>query len=347
MLSKAVKFIMRRRDPGPDPPVETVINGGILSLPVELLQQIRSYLPLPSAAAFAFSNRHICDAVGQQLFAELRKTENKVDKLIFLALMQKDQEVWLCENCERLHPRDFDRRRFCEDDDGFEYPFGYRLPSRLVQLAIERQQKGPPYGICPDRLSCAGIFRTPEQRLDYAYRVRVVEGELILRMDVRIRLEEGLKGCSIFLEPCPHRRYTPYDMESKQLQNVHLSVEPVYHSKADYPYIPRDKGDSGTDLDPRLLRKLFLATSRMAGGWPTPSACTHCFCVTGRVRNESYGLWTESLARSYQNVGSGRQGDEKWIRAMSWLGTLNCFEDIRRATQELFEREPPAQRYRD
>ena len=73
-----------------------------------------------------------------------------------------------------LHSRDFDRRQFFENDQSYIYPFGYKLSSRLVQLATERQQKGPGYGICPERLSCAGIFRKPGHlRFDYAQRVRV------------------------------------------------------------------------------------------------------------------------------------------------------------------------------
>jgi hypothetical protein len=56
---------------------------------VELLQQIASHLSLPSAAAFAFSNCRVCDTIGQQPWIDLRKAENKADKLTFLALCRK------------------------------------------------------------------------------------------------------------------------------------------------------------------------------------------------------------------------------------------------------------------
>ncbi|KAI9853640.1 MAG: hypothetical protein M1813_002043 [Trichoglossum hirsutum] len=319
-LSKLAEFITHRKAKAAgSPSVGRAINCTILSLPVELLQQIEGYLSLSSAAAFAFSSRYICHAIGQQSWIKLREMENKADKVAFLSRFHKDQDHWFCEICVKLHPRNFDRSQYYENYDGFTYPFGYQLPSGLVKLAIERQEKGPPHGICPDRLSCAGIFKKHGLQLYYAYRVRVVGGELILRMDVWARPRKA--GHHVpSPDLCSHQGYKS---ERTWAQKESLLLGRTHHYKADYPYVPQDPNNRENPIAPRpyLLNGI---NSR------EPSyLCKYCLRTTTNM-----GLWGEqgeSLARSYQNVGSGDRDDPRWVRSIS--RKLPCLLSLETANQ--------------
>jgi hypothetical protein len=301
LLSSAMKSITRRKTPISKMPVIT--GTSILSLPVELLQQIASHLPLASTAVFAFSNKYICHAIGQDSWVELKKAKHKEDRIAFLCLIG---DSWFCEHCDELHPRAFDRSLYYQKYDGFKYPFGYRLPSRLVQLAIERKQKGPPHGICPDRLSCAGIITNPEMRIHYAYRVFVTDAELLLRMDVRImppRYEPP--------PPCIHSSFTPIIMKK-----VHSQLGPTRHYKADYPYVPRcPEGVSYPNTE--LLKEFFSTlTSIRRRTWN----CRFCNCSMHEASTstlDSIYYSPETIARSFQYVGSGTKGDDKWRRSIT------------------------------
>jgi hypothetical protein len=300
LLSLAMKSITRRKTP--------TSKTSILSLPVELLQQIASHLPLASTAAFAFSNKHICHAIGQDSWVELKKAKHKEDKISFLCLIR---DSWFCHYCDEFHPRAFDLRPYYRKYDGFDYPFGYRLPSRLVQLAIERIQKGPPHGICPDRLSCAGIFIKPGMRFDYAYRVGVVEpGELILRLDVRIMPPRHDPP-----KPCMHSPLPPIIMNQK----VDLQLGPTRHYKADYPYVPRCP-EGVSCPNPQLLKEFSPDAPDIRYTW----ACDFCTCVTKEapLLASNYNSH-EKLARSHQLLGSGAKDDDKWRRSITPASRLS------------------------
>src|ERR1700733_11183527 len=101
LLSLAIKSITRPKTPVLRMPGPVVTGTTILSLPVELLQQITSYLPLASTAAFAFSNKYICHAIGQDAWVELKKPKHKEDRIAFLCLLG---DSWFCEHCDELHP---------------------------------------------------------------------------------------------------------------------------------------------------------------------------------------------------------------------------------------------------
>jgi hypothetical protein len=304
LLSLAMKWITRRKTPISKMPV---VTGSILSLPVELLQQIASHLPLASTAVFAFSNKYICHAIGQDSWVELTKERHKEDQIAFLCLIR---DCWFCENCDEFHPRTFDRSPYYRKYDGFDYPFGYQLPSRPVQLAIERKQKGPPHGICPDRLSCAGIITNPEMRIHYAYRVLATGAELILRMDVRIMPPHYQPP-----PPCIHS-LLPLIIVKK----VHSPLGPTRHYKADYPYVPRcPEGVSYPNTE--LLKEFFgtPATVRRRT-W----SCRFCNCTMHEATTstlDSICHSPETIARSFQCVGSGTKGDEcvddKWRRTIT------------------------------
>jgi hypothetical protein len=296
LLSSAMTSITRRKT------ISKMPVTGILSLPVELLQHIASYLPLASTALFAFSNKHVCHAIGQDSWVELRKEKHKEDKIAFLCLIR---DCWFCENCDEFHPRTFNRSPYYRKYDGFDYPFGYRPPSRLVQLAIERKQKGPPHGICPDRLSCAGIFIQDGIRFDYAYRVLVSQGELILRMDVRIMPPRHDPP-----PPCIHSPLTPIILNRKVRSQ---SEGPTRHHKADYPYVPCCP-EGVSDPNPQLLKELF-------SGADVPGhtqICGFCKCYTMEVPTLASNYNShEKLARSFQFVGSGTENDYKWRRSIT------------------------------
>ncbi|PGH18392.1 hypothetical protein AJ79_00459 [Helicocarpus griseus UAMH5409] len=250
----------------------------LTSLPVELIYSILDFLPLGDPASLSITNRFLSRCIGAKIWSKLKHPENAQEKILFLQNLTKDlseqrDNCWLCDVCKIFH--NYGRNsivktindkidHFGYGDDSHTYPFGYKLSSELVKMAILRAEKGYSHGICPDRLSCAEIVnvRRPQVRIDYAYRVRVVHGELIVKLGTRFRGDNcnaDDNGWENNISECGHDSWPP-SFKNVLLQNIlGFLTENLRHIKAEYPIIPFDeeKPFSAEYQEPRRDQLLF------------------------------------------------------------------------------------------
>lgn len=192
----------------------------------------------------------------------------------------------------------------------------------------------------------------------YAYRARVVHGEVILRMDVRSLQEEQMGCCregTCVPNPCLHHRYTSRIMGSRWSEIAEWFSGTTTHIKADYPYVPRDPSDElgegkcrGREVDRHVFAKMLndppygpLNDALNAPwGWfdGLPScSCLYCYSV---IREAKQDESCECLARSYQSAGKGEKKTPKWIRSISPASDVvarSTVERDRRVLRDLFE----------
>ncbi|KAF2708910.1 hypothetical protein K504DRAFT_455839 [Pleomassaria siparia CBS 279.74] len=154
-------------DPRVAPSLPPPQTAPICSLPIELVQEIRSYLPNPDVASFCLSTRQIYYAVGTgQLSTFLSSSPNKYSRGTKIE-RRKNMEIlerafpshWYCAWCDKFHaqdkeggPKEADKEteRACAKCNSFLHGGegqGYVLRHHHVRLAINHEVWGPEYGI--------------------------------------------------------------------------------------------------------------------------------------------------------------------------------------------------------
>ncbi|CAO2654766.1 Nn.00g114990.m01.CDS01 [Neocucurbitaria sp. VM-36] len=152
----------------------------LLSLPVELIQQITSNLDNASAASFCLSSRFICYAVGtNHLSKHIAASKSRFEKrrTIEAVVERAFSGHWFCAWCDKFHPWSTNdgprtveketRRRDCAEFNSYLHDgANYVLYYHHVRLAINRYLWGPDHGIPLDALSytrssMTKIFKTP------------------------------------------------------------------------------------------------------------------------------------------------------------------------------------------
>ncbi|ORY16738.1 hypothetical protein BCR34DRAFT_506712 [Clohesyomyces aquaticus] len=131
----------------------------IHKLPVEVIQQIASYLEPSNAAAFCLSTRFICYAVGtQQLHNFLSGPTSKIDRRKNIEVLERAfSSHWYCAWCDRFHrhdpahgPRNLPSQSIRDCDECSSYLHAgtdYILTYKHARLALNRNLWGPDYGI--------------------------------------------------------------------------------------------------------------------------------------------------------------------------------------------------------
>ncbi|KAF2808351.1 uncharacterized protein BDZ99DRAFT_464232 [Mytilinidion resinicola] len=143
-------------DPAPIPLQEPALH----KLPVEIIQEIASYLSKLEKASFCLSSRFTCYAVGtQELHTLLRHAYGtKFDRRANNRILERAfPSHWFCAWCDKFHrhdraggPLDFDREtpRECAQFNSFlRCGPGFTLAYHHVRLAMNRHFCGPEYGI--------------------------------------------------------------------------------------------------------------------------------------------------------------------------------------------------------
>ncbi|KAH8724974.1 hypothetical protein GQ44DRAFT_740041 [Phaeosphaeriaceae sp. PMI808] len=154
----------------------------LLSLPVELVQQITSYLDAGSAASFCLSSRFIYYALGSDRLTHYIKASKSrfVKRRAIEAIVERAfPGHWFCAWCDIFHAWDADatgpkntiipgRKRDCADFNSYLHAEGhYVLRFHHVRLAMNRAVWGQPeHGIPVSAFShsqagIAKIYRTP------------------------------------------------------------------------------------------------------------------------------------------------------------------------------------------
>jgi hypothetical protein len=151
----------------------------ILTLPVELIQQVNAHLDTASAAAFCLSSRFIYYALGTNVlsgYVEASKNRFEKRRTIEAVVERAFPGHWFCGWCDKFHPWSADdgpktpargRRRDCADFNSYLYSGSdYVLRYHHVRLAINASLLGPEHGIplsafTHEQRSMAKIFKTP------------------------------------------------------------------------------------------------------------------------------------------------------------------------------------------
>ncbi|OCK80147.1 hypothetical protein K432DRAFT_382480, partial [Lepidopterella palustris CBS 459.81] len=183
-------------------------KASLLKLPVELIQEITSYLSRESAASFCLSSRYTCYAVGtSHLYALLRGANNKHERRANIVILERAFPThWFCAWCDRFHEHqrlggptnpNQERKRECAEFNSFlccgarrEYVLRYHH----VRLAINRHLWGEPYGIPVeaftfDMVDAVSVFNQ-RRKMEVNVEARIVACQLLLKACCEIRIPE-------------------------------------------------------------------------------------------------------------------------------------------------------------
>ena len=176
----------------------------LLSLPVELLQEISTYLSDSEFAAFGLTCKPLYSTLGTKPWQDLR-VQNREDFINLLVLLQRDlPERRLCRKCDKLHgpkfstitlPRAVLTRNSIPAPlirDTAIYLLEPRVPCQKrprrplywithehTRLAIAHQVHGSTFGICMSTLSCSGkksygAFTPMVRNMEFSYDIKPV-----------------------------------------------------------------------------------------------------------------------------------------------------------------------------
>ncbi|KAF1846727.1 uncharacterized protein K460DRAFT_286786 [Cucurbitaria berberidis CBS 394.84] len=177
----------------------------ILSLPIELVQQITLYLDNASAASFCLSSRFICYAVGinhLSKYIDTSKSRFEKRRTIEAVVERAFPGHWFCAWCDKFHmwrardgPRvtEKEKRRDCAEFNSYLHDGNdYMLYYHHIRLAINRKLWGPEHGIPLEALSythssMAKVFKTPVPT-KLQCEARIVHGHFLLHSSWAVTL---------------------------------------------------------------------------------------------------------------------------------------------------------------
>ncbi|OAL03949.1 hypothetical protein IQ06DRAFT_291583 [Phaeosphaeriaceae sp. SRC1lsM3a] len=168
----------------------------LLSLPIELIQQVTSYLDAESAASFCLSSRYIYYALGSDCLTEYinsSKSRFAKRKTIEAIVERAFPGHWYCAWCDIFHSwspssspsntSEITRKRECTDYNSYlSAGPNYVLRFHHVRLALNHSMYGagiPLSAFTHTHASMAKIYRTPVPT-NLSISARIVEGKFIL-----------------------------------------------------------------------------------------------------------------------------------------------------------------------
>ena len=233
-----VNFLAKFRFIHPDRVPDRKRRQSLLSLPVEILQHIRDFLPLSSAASFALCSQTLLKVVGNQSLEPLRADDQTIERRRFLVALQKDLPDWLlCHHCSLFHPVILDEgpedvwcyedEPSCVQENGVVYlDVDFRIRYQHARLLMNHYRFGRPYTENLKRLSYSYSVTIDEMVLESVLWSRIVAGELLVRVKTRVRLlgpwNSGLVNNQ--MPPvCPHLEYYCQDQTLWQTIDCRMS----------------------------------------------------------------------------------------------------------------------------
>jgi len=187
----------------PSPPSP---KAPVLTLPLELIQQVNTYLDTASAAAFCLSGRYIYYALGTEVLSRhVKGSKNRFEKrkIIEAVVERAFPGHWFCGWCDKFHawvaeegPKNQQysrKRRDCADYNSYlDAGDGYKLRFHHVRLAINRASRGDEHGIplsafTHEKKDMARISRTPVPT-KLTVSARIVNGRFLLHSSYAIVL---------------------------------------------------------------------------------------------------------------------------------------------------------------
>ena len=286
-------------------------------LPIEIILEIVSNLPISSAASFALTSRTIRHILGQHILEELKAEVKELH--IFLSLLEKDlPKHFHCHDCESLHR-----------------VFGNEGPRNTFDYVSQAWQKGN-----QERLKCFARVSAPERDLVLLGDYKVFQEDMYLAMkrhhygrphgislknfqDVHLRSSsvDKFQARIISDELYIHReiwaKISPAELEKRFTYPIKLCCHlynDLYLCNDIRDWDARPHRAYGTD---QFLQHVLCTLSHPAkedcmicSGLKQCPACFTEYTITKQGEN------TVAILAWY-NFGTGRHSDEKWRSHMT------------------------------
>lgn len=167
-------------------------NGPICQLPIELIQQIASYLEAQSASSFCLSNRYICYAVGRdQLYKFLHLSSTKFIRRKNIEILERAfPSHWYCAWCDKFHQYEKDggpkrigneTKRDCAEFNSYLHAGKeYVITFHHVRLAVNRVIWGNEYGMGAEDFGFKKVGS-----------VKIGKGQMPMSLEIRAKIVDG------------------------------------------------------------------------------------------------------------------------------------------------------------
>jgi hypothetical protein len=294
----------------------------ILALPIELVQQVTSYLDAGSSASFCLSSRYIYYALGSDRLTDyINSSKSRFAKRRTIeALVERAfPGHWFCAWCDIFHPwdaatgptdtEDGTKRRDCLDFNSYlKASPDYILRFHHIRLALNHSLWGSQHGIPlsafnHSKADMAKIYRTPvPTKLDIS--ARIVEGRFLLHTSFAIILPSWSTSRKHLLE----------------------------HLWPAFPHIlagHRDSENGHTGL-------MAAVDNVIRRGWKYPFTQMCATCATDWSVNchffpHATGGQTRLVIQTWRDLGDGRNPFDTAWRAHG-VGTYGVGSDVLRVT---------------
>jgi hypothetical protein len=285
--------------------IKNTKKAPVLTLPVELVQQVSTYLDDASSASFCLSSRYIYYALGTDALSKhVGASKNRFEKrrTIEAVVERAFPGHWFCAWCDKFHSwgledgpknagQEKEKKRDCADLNSYLHAGpGYILRYNHIRLALNAHLWGPEHGIPllsfeHTEKNMAQISRTPVPT-NLKISAKIVEGHFLLHTSFAIILPSYLSRSKLLL-------------------------------KYLWPTLPhilsghRDSGNGHTGL-------MAAIDNVVRRGWKYPhtqncSSCATDWSVTSHDFPHVTGGQVRLVVQSWRDLGTGRTPfDVKW-----------------------------------
>ena len=192
----------------------------IFALPVEIIQHISAaFLPVDDAASLALSSRSMLMILGTQTLRSLLSDRNATERTRFLENLERNLPDWLlCPHCSKFHRVDpnahplqlwryWNEKKCVRVNGVVTIGCRYHIRYEYVQLLMRDYRLGRPIEAYLTGLSDRHTEHLPEQSLRRIVTVRIVGGELVLKVKYTLKLPKNW-DTTLYQTPisplCPH-----------------------------------------------------------------------------------------------------------------------------------------------
>jgi hypothetical protein len=280
-----------------------VQKAPILSLPIELVQQVSSYLDAESSASFCLSSRYVYYALGSDLLTEYinhSKSRFAKRRMIEAVVERAFPSHWFCAWCDKFHSWSADttspqntqlvgKKRDCTDFNSYLHVGSdYILRFHHVRLALNHALYGagiPLSTFSFTHASMAKIYRTPVPT-NLSITAKIVSGHFLLHTTFAMILPSW----------CTSRKHI--------LQQIWPSLPHILSGHRD-----SDNGHTGlmAAIDNVVRRGYRYPLTQMC------STCTTDWTVNCHFFPHATGGQTRLVLQSWRDLGDARNPfDTAW-----------------------------------
>jgi hypothetical protein len=199
--------------------IKNTKKAPVLTLPVELVQQVSTYLDDASSASFCLSSRYIYYALGTDTLSKhVGASKNRFEKrrTIEAVVERAFPGHWFCAWCDKFHSwgledgpknagQEKEKKRDCADFNSYLHAGpGYILQYQHIRLALNAHLWGPEHGLPLSSFShteknMATISRTPVPT-NIKISAKIVQGHFLLHTSFATILPSYLSRSKLLLK---------------------------------------------------------------------------------------------------------------------------------------------------